>query len=214
MSMTIIGGIAAVGGAGTALYGAASASSAAGAATKGARRTAKAQLDFEKEKYQEWQDTYGGLEDNLAKYYDELTPTLRTMQGLESFEKEKNLALTDLRENLAQRGIATSGISAQLETEVALDSATARAKIRADAPMEVAREKLSFLQVGLGQDPSGGISDALAQNTRTANNLNIQTANAASGAIPNAIGATVNAAEHLYNAFKPQPTKTTTAGSV
>jgi hypothetical protein len=153
----------------------------------------KERLDFEKEQYQEWQDTYGGIEDNLAAYYDQLTPTLRATQGLEAFEKEKDIALTGLRENLAQRGISTSGIAAQTETSVAVSSAAERARIRAAAPMETAKEKLGFLTVGLGQDAAGGVSGALQ--TQSANAAS--DARAAAGLAGKATGAAVKAGANL-----------------
>jgi len=202
MSVGVVGGIVA---AGTAIYGATASASASKSASRRAARTEAARLDFEKQQYEDWQETYGGLEDNLAAYYEELTPTLRTMQGLEAFEKEKNVAMTTLRETLAQRGISTSGIAAQTETNVAMSSATERARIRAAAPMETAKEKLSFLQVGLGQNPGVGMSDALGASATNAANVATSTANAAANAIPTAINATVDVAEQLYDVFNKIP---------
>lgn len=46
----------------------------------------KAELDFAKEQYQDWLDTYGDLQDNLAEYYNNLTPDTLEVQGLEQFE--------------------------------------------------------------------------------------------------------------------------------
>ena len=202
MSVAWVGaGIAAVGVVGSA-YGDSQASGAAKDASRASAAADKAQLDFEKEKYQEWQDTYGGLEDNLAEYYDGLTPTLRTVQGLESFNKERDLALTGLREQLAQRGIQRSGIAAQVETDVAIGSAEERARIRAAAPMEVAREKLSFLQVGLGQDPSGGISDAFRDQASNANSIANSAAASAGAARKNLIDSGTNLASELVSVFQ------------
>ena len=143
MSVAIVGG-AAIGLAGT-VYASNKASSSAKKAGKRADAANEERMAWEREQWQEWQDTYGNVEDHLSNYYETLSPTLRTVQGLEAFEKEKNIALTNLRENLDQRGIGTSGIEAQLETNVALNSAEERARIRANAPMEVAKEQSGFL---------------------------------------------------------------------
>ena len=209
--------VAAIGSAAVGAIGSGMAASKASGSSKDASRAAaasdKAQLDWEKEQYAEWQETYGGIEDNLADYYKELTPTLRTMQGLEAFEKEKNVAMTDLRENLAQRGIATSGISAQLETSVALESAAERARIRAAAPMETAREQLSFLQVGLGQDPSAGISGALSTRSTNANRIASDTARASGQATGAFVEAGTNLASELFNAFIPSGSTTKTSST-
>jgi len=191
---------AAVIGAGTAIYGAVSASGAADDAAKAQEKANAEQLAWEKEQYAEWKETYGPLEDNLAEYYNNLTPTLRTMQGLQAFEKEKNVAMTSLRENLAQRGIATSGIAAQTETSVALESAAARAQIRADAPMEVAKEKASFLNIGLGNNPSN-VSGVLADRSTEAGRVASATASAAGPALREAVTTTVDVAEQLYDVF-------------
>ena len=168
------------------VYSSSKASSASKKAGNQAADAEAARLGFEREQYDEWQATYGPIEDSLAEYYDTLTPTLRTVQGLEAFEKEKNIALTNMRENLAQRGIDTSGIAAQQELQVATGSAEERARIRAAAPMEVAKEKLAFLQVGLGQDPSSGLSGAFQDSQRNAQRIELLTARnagVASGAV-------------------------------
>jgi len=164
--------VAAIGAAAIGVAGTVYASKKAGSAAKQAARISsdadKARLDFEKERYAEWNATYGPLEDSLASYYQTLTPTLRAVQGLEAFEKEKNIALTNMRENLSQRGIATSGIAGQLESQIAVGSAAERARIRAAAPLEVAKEKASFLATGMGQNPANQVGSALSDIQRNA----------------------------------------------
>ena len=184
MSVAIVGG-AAIGVAGS-IYSANKASKAAKRAGKQAAAADQARMDFARERQDEWEATYGATEDHLANYYETLSPTLRTVQGLEAFEKEKDIALTNLRENLDQRGIGTSGIAAQQETDIALASAGERARIRAAAPMEVAKEQSSFLQIGLGQDKYGGMDAALNQQQTNANRderITAQNSGLATGAL-------------------------------
>ncbi len=200
MSWAVVGG-AAIGLVGSA-YSSNRASSAASDAGDAASDADRERLAFERERYDEWQSTYGPVEDRLAAYYETLSPTLRIVQGLEAFEKEKNLALTNLRENLDQRGIGTSGISAQLETTVALSSASERARIRAAAPLEVAKEQLGFLQVGLGQDPSSGISGALSDAQRNANRIAEATARNAGKASGAVVGAFTDFAQAGFEAWR------------
>ena len=178
-------GAAVIGVAGSA-YSADKASGAANKASKRASDADAARLGFEREQYDEWQATYGPIEDSLAAYYNTLSPTIRATQGLEAFEKEKNIALTNMRENLAQRGIDMSGIAAEQELQIAVGSAEERARIRAEAPINVAKEKLGFLQVGLGQDPSEGMSGALTDAQRNAQRnelITARNAGQASGAV-------------------------------
>lgn len=184
MSMAIVGG-AAIGLAGT-VYASNQSSKAAKKAGKLAADADAARLAFEREQWDEWQNTYGSIEDQLAAYYETLTPTFRITQGLEAHEKEMNRARTTLKETLAQRGIATSGLATQAETELAVASAEERARIRAAAPMEVAKEKLGFLQVGLGMNPQAGMRNALADasaNARYNAELTARNAGAASSAM-------------------------------
>jgi hypothetical protein len=176
---------AAIGVAGT-VYSQKKASKAAKKANKQAMEAEDAKLDFEKQIWQEWQDTYGPIEDQLANYYETLTPTFRITQGLEAHEKEMDIARKQIKETLAQRGIATSGIAAQTTTELEVASAEERARIRAAAPMEVAKEKLGFLQVGLGMNPNEGMRDSLdfvARNRRQDQMITARNAGEASGAM-------------------------------
>jgi len=161
----------------------------------------KARLDFDKQRYQDWEATYGPLEDNLAEYYKTLSPTLRTVQGLAAYEKERDFNMTSLRENLAQRGLATSGITAQVETYDAVESAKERAKIRADAPMETAKEKASFLSIGLGHNPADKLSETYGDIALQAGRTTAATASAAGRATANAWESGANLAEGLVNIF-------------
>lgn len=188
-------------GAGAALLGA---SASKGASDNAARKQAeadKAKLDFEKKRYEDWKNIYGDVEKNLSSYYNDLSPELRTAQGLEAFEREKEVALTQLRSNLAQRGISTSGIAAQTETDIAIGSAEERARIRAAAPMEVAREKANFLSVGMGNNPAGDVGRALGDQASRASSRAAATARASGQATQAAIEAGANLAEELVDVF-------------
>lgn len=156
-----------------------SASRSSDRATQAASDAEAARLAFEQEQWDEWQATYGPVQDQLANYYETLTPTFRVTQGLEAHEKEMNRSLKKIEESFAQRGISTSGIAAQTRTELSVASAEERARIRAQAPLEVAKEKLGFLQIGLGQNPQQGMRDALDDaNIRAANTAQIAAQNA------------------------------------
>jgi len=199
MSWAVVGG-AAIGLAGS-VYSSSKSSKAAKQAGNQAADADAERLAFEREQYDDWQDTYGGIEDSLADYYETLSPTLRISQGLEAYEKEKNRAMSDLQDSFAQRGIETSGIKAQTDTSVALSSAAERARIRATAPMEVAKEKLGFLQVGLGQNPNAGMRDALGDTQTRAHgieNITARNAGEASGAV---IDAATNLGQAGFSAW-------------
>lgn len=209
MSGAIVGG-AAIGVVGS-MYASKQASKASDRATAAATDAEAARLGFEREQWDEWQATYGPIEDSLANYYNTLTPSFRATQGLEAHEKEMNRAMKNLNENLAQRGIATSGIAAQQQTDMSIASAEERARIRAAAPLEVAKEKLGFLQVGLGMNPQTGMRDALDSANRTAQStasIAAQNAGIASGAM---IGSFTDLAQAGFTAWMNR-NKTTPTG--
>jgi len=156
-------------------------------ASKRAAAMSAEQLAFEKKKYAEWQDTYGGIEDNLSEYYNNLTPDFYATQGLELFQKEQEKALTQIKTSLAQRGIEDSGLAIAMEREAEQDAAVSRATIRAQAPGQVAEEKRQFLQVGLGQNPGAGISSTLSQRAQDASVAARQAEQAAGAAYGTAV---------------------------
>jgi len=172
-----------------------------------------AQLAFAQQQYDDWQATYGPIEDQLAKYYETLTPSFRITQGLEAHEKEMDRMRTNVRETLDQRGIGTSGIAGQAELEMGVSSAEERARIRAAAPMEVAREKLGFLNTGLGQNPNSSMDNALAaQSARYGQNEQIAGRNA--GVATNAlINSGTNLVQAGFNAWMNRPTTTSGANT-
>lgn len=158
-------------------------------ATDASSEATAAQLAFEQERYDDWNAVYGPLQENLANYYQNVTPDYYAAVGLEQFQKEYQTGLTRLNENLAQRGIdPSSGIQASLESQAELSAAETRASIRRDAPQQAAEDKSRFLQIGLGQNPASSVSGALSQsaNMRQQNALiqgqNAQNADAAAGA--------------------------------
>jgi hypothetical protein len=199
MTVALVGA-AAIGVAGT-VYASNKASKAAKKAGKRADAADERRMAWEQEQRDEWDATYGATEDRLAAYYDKLTPTLRITQGLEAFEKEKGIAMKNVQEQMAQRNIDRSGMSAELDSDVAINSAEARAKIRADAPMQVAKEQAGFLSVGLGKDPEAGMRAAMGgEQTRSAS-LERQTARNAGEATGAVIDSVTNLAQVGLNKY-------------
>lgn len=138
------------------------ASKSADKAGKRAAASSDAAIGFEQEKYDDWNEVYGPIQDNLASYYENVSPDYYAATGLETFEQQYQTAQTRINENLAQRGIdPSSGIAISLESQGALNAAETRAGIRKDAPRQAAEDKSRFLQIGLGQNPGSSLSSAL-----------------------------------------------------
>lgn len=176
----------------------------AGKATKAASQADAAVLAFEQQKYADWKNTYGAIEDNLAEYYGSLTPDYYEARGLEAFEQEREQELEKVRTTLAQRGIEDSGIAAAVELGMAQEAAETRATIRAQAPSLAAEEQRSFLQVGMGQTPGQSLSSTLAESAARKGTAATAAEQAAGRAVGSAITTTGTA---LADYFK-QPDAT------
>jgi len=166
------------------IYSAHQAGKSADKATKAGKEASKRQLAFDQQTYDDWQETYGPIQDNLADYYANLTPEYFEAQGLENYQKEQQASMQRIEENFAQRGIVDSGIAASVRKSAEFERAEARADIRTDAPLRVAEEKRNFLQVGLGQNPAGNVSAGLrseAANLSATARVAEQSAGAATG---------------------------------
>lgn len=138
---------------------------------KAASEASAESLAFEQERYDDWRATYGPLEDNLADYYNKVSPSYYAAIGLENFEQQMSTSMERLRENFAQRGInPSSGIVASLESQAELSSAEKRASIRRDAPRQAVEDQSRFLQIGMGQNPASSVSNAFANQATAAHN--------------------------------------------
>lgn len=148
--------------AGSAVLGAVVSSKSASKANKTAQQSAAAELEFAKQQYQDWQDVFGPIQDNLSDYYNNLTPDYIAATGLQNVETERAAALDRVNQSLAQRGLLGSGLEAAAITDIELETAQQKAQVRADAPMQAAQQKLGFLSLGFGQNPAGLIQNTLS----------------------------------------------------
>lgn len=177
--------------AGTSVIGAISSHNASSSADKRADKRAYAAMMFAQTQYNDWKNVYGDLEENLSNYYNSITPDKYVTKAFDAYAKESSTALTRVREVLAQRGLQDSGAAGAVETKFALDTANTRAGIRTNADAAVAKEKASFLSIGLGHNLRGEVQSVF--NTQYANaakasaNANIAEANA-TGAAVTAVG--------------------------
>jgi len=153
------------------IYQANQASNAADKQQAKADALAADQLAFSKQQLADWEQAYGGLEDNLSNYYNNLNVGDYTAQSLQQFEQEKNKSMTALRQNLAQRGLESSGLSAGVELQSALQGAQGRAQIRQQAPAQVAAQQQSFLQLGMQRNPADNVQSVLNTQATTQANL-------------------------------------------
>jgi hypothetical protein len=203
-------------GAGIAAVGAVSANVSSNKARHSADAQARNAVELEQNKLNDWNDVYGPVQDNLADYYNNLTPEYYETIGLENFEQEQQTAMTRLDESLAQRGLdPASGISASLHAQSELEGAEGRAKIRRDAPRAVAEDKRSFLQIGLGQNPGSSLSRELSHQSDIAGrraDISEQAAGRATGTAIKAAGTAL--VDYLDTPEQTQQTPQATPGEI
>jgi len=99
----------------------------------------------------DWQRLYGGVEQDLADFFNNLTPDTYEAQGLEAQQVEFQKAQDNISAFLAERGLGQSGVAIESQQDLELANAQMRAKIRREAPFKVAEVKQSFLQTGIGE---------------------------------------------------------------
>jgi hypothetical protein len=120
----------------------------------------KADQHFEQQ-MADWENTYGGVEDNLAEYYNNLSPTSFAAEGLEAYQKEYQSAIAQYQETMAQRGLSGTGMESSTLAQSELAKAAQRASIRREAPKQVAEQKRSWLELGMQKDPTNRYGDYL-----------------------------------------------------
>jgi hypothetical protein len=173
--------------AGAAVVGAVAQSKAASKANRTAKNSAAAELDFAKQQYQDWQDIFGPIQDNLADYYNNLTPDYIAATGLQNVETERAAALERVNQSLAQRGLLGSGLEAAAITDIELETAERKSQVRSDAPMQAAQQKLGFLSLGYGQNPAGTLQNTLSNRAQQDRGYAVSQQQAAGQAVGSAI---------------------------
>ena len=185
-----------------AIGGAVISSKASSKASNQAADAQYAQLSFDMKRYDDWQNIFGGVQENLANYYNSISPDFYVAAGLEAFEKEREAQMGKLNETLAQRGLSNSGLAATVATENAISSAEARASIRREAPRQAREDQSRFLQIGMGQNPGSSVSSTLGNIATNAQTQANQASQAAGQAISSAISTTGKAVVQGYEAWQ------------
>ena len=194
-----------VAGAGAMIYSSYQSSKDASDSRSDAKEASQAELNFAYEQYDDWKETYGDVESNLASYYNTMTPETYAAQGIEAFETSYAATQEQLKQTWAQRGISEdSGIAMSLNAQNEISAAESRAAIRLDAESQYVQDQANFLSVGMGNSATNTVANALSNNTTTTANA-ASAATAASGqAFSNAatgVGTAINAA---YNYYQPK----------
>lgn len=139
-------------------------------ASERAEALSAAELDFAMERYDDWKAIFGPLEENMADFYNNLTPEVLETAGLELQSEEFSKAREQAMTTLEQRGLTGSGLEADFTAKSNLTSAESRAKIRRDAPFKVAEMQQGFLNSNITEKSASmaGVSQTMSRNTNRA----------------------------------------------
>ena len=120
------------------------------------------QLAFNQQQYEDWQSIFGPVQQNLASYYNNLSPDTVASLGLQNIEQEYTRSTQLLDQALAKRGITNSGATEAGLTQLEQTRMLGRAQVRNDASNIVAQQQANFLSIGMGQQSTlqQGINNA------------------------------------------------------
>ena len=130
-------------------------------AQREANKIAREQLEFAKQRYQDWQDTWGDVEESIASFARTYTGAHAQSLGLRAIEGQFKEVQTQMKEFNAQRGLSNSGLGAHQQYQLNLARHQSRAEVIADAPSEAAKVRADLFNVGAQRE--GGLLNARAQ---------------------------------------------------
>jgi hypothetical protein len=138
-------------------------------ADKAADKATEAQMQIYREQQERYNRLYGPIEENLANYYNTVTPKSATAQHLQQYQAEYQKQMKRFTETAAQRGVSETAQMA-MKQQAELGSAAARAQIRYDTPQALRQSQQGFLALGAGLDTAAatGLSNMYGQQAQQA----------------------------------------------
>lgn len=140
-------------------------------ASRDANKALQERNDFAQEQFELYESLYGGIEEKVTSYYNNLSPEARANMQEGEINKRIDSSLRNLEENLTKRGISFGGIEASLSNQSRFLGAEARAKARAEAPMRVAQEQAALLNTGRRDIGRNTQNQALSDNFNVASGI-------------------------------------------
>jgi len=130
---------------------------------------AQQELDFQKQQYDDWENIFGPIQDNLSSYYQNLSPDSYATRGLQGLQESYSVSKKSLEQSLAQRGISDSGVAAAAMSNLEVQRMLGGAEIKANAEDSVVSQQSSFLGLGLGQQ--GALQSGIANSYGNLSNI-------------------------------------------
>ncbi len=99
----------------------------------------------------DWEGTFGGIQDKLATYYQELAPTQYSAQAKADYALNLDKQMKQYNETMAGQGLQTAGMKQQTAKEAAFKQAEVNTGIDLAADDKVAALQQGFVNSGEGQ---------------------------------------------------------------
>lgn len=110
-----------------------------------------------------WENAFGSIQQNLTNYYKTMNPTSETARRFQALEQQYQQVSTRLNENLASRGLATSGIGAQAQAQLVSNLAYQKAEAEYQTPHDIAKQQMGYLStIGMPQQQLNSLREAQA----------------------------------------------------
>ena len=109
-------------------------------------------VEYAQNRMQEWENTFGSVEQNIKAYLDTLTPDSYEARGITAVQTAYASQKKHLEEQLAQRGLDSSGAYAKGLSVLDQTAAQNIADVRIKAPEEVNKQKMAFLNLGMQEN--------------------------------------------------------------
>lgn len=113
------------------------------------------QMDFAQGLMDNWEKTFGGIQENLAEYYDNLDPVRYATEYKTNLNDQIDKQVNQMNEQFSAMGMQTSGNRMQMEKEASFAKATGGAQADVMAEDKVMSMKQGFVDSGQNQFNAG-----------------------------------------------------------
>jgi len=117
----------------------------------------------------DWEGTFGGIQDNLSDYYSNLDPDKFSTQNKSAYKQNMDKQMAQFNESMAATGLQSAGMKQQAQQEAAFQTAEANANYDIMAPEQVNQMQQSFVNSGEGQRNTAQNAMTNAQNRQSNN---------------------------------------------
>ena len=115
-------------------------------------------LAFSQGLVDDWEATFGGIQENLSQYYSNLDPTKYAQEYKTNLNENIDKQVTQMNDTMSASGLQTAGMKQQTAKEAAFAKATGGAQADLMAEDKVASMKQGFVNSGAGQQSAANSS--------------------------------------------------------